>query len=77
MDPTNTTPLPKLITAHDLVYQTGLPLSRVYELSRTGDLPSIRLGRAIRFYPNAVREFLAGGGTASNEPATGRSGDGQ
>jgi len=35
-------------------------------LSRTGELPHIRLGRALRYDPAAVRAWLDAGGTAAN-----------
>lgn len=59
-------PLPRLLTAKQLARQTSLPLSRVYALAREGKLPVIRLGRAMRFDPDAVRAFFDDGGTAGN-----------
>jgi len=59
--------LPTLLTAADLASQLGYPKSRIYELARDGDLPCIRFGRAMRFDPRAVREWLANGGTANGE----------
>ena len=61
------TSLPRLLTARE-VAQMGLPLSRVYELARTGKLPVIRFGRAMRFDPNALAEWLANGGTGYDGP---------
>ncbi|MFC1575651.1 helix-turn-helix domain-containing protein [Gemmatimonadota bacterium] len=57
--------LPRLATAREVSEATGLPLSRVYELGRTGQLPAIRLGRAMRFDLETVAEWLRRGGTAS------------
>ena len=62
----DTTPpgsLPRLLTAHEVADQTGLPLSRIYELAREEILPSIRLGRAMRFDGATLRAFLSAGGT--------------
>lgn len=58
--------LPRLMTARELSRETGLSLARVYELARDGDMPSVRLGRAVRFDPGAVREWIAAGGTAGD-----------
>ena len=59
------TTLTRLWTAEELAKATGLPKSRIYELSRTGDLPHARFGRALRYDPRRVAEWLASGGTAS------------
>ncbi len=56
-------PLPRLLKAQEVAGQTGLPLARVYELAREGQLPHVRLGRALRFDPTAVAEWLRNGGT--------------
>ena len=58
-----TTQLPRLISARDVADQTGLPLARVYQLAREDRMPCIRLGRAMRFDGDAVRAWLADGGT--------------
>ena len=62
----STVVLPRLLTAHAVAAQTGLPLARIYELARAGDMPVIRFGRAMRFDPNAVAEWLNNGGTSAN-----------
>lgn len=62
-------PLPRLLTAEELSSQTGLPRQRVYFLARTGALPVVKFGRAMRFSPAEVRAWLAAGGTASRESA--------
>ncbi len=59
--------LPHLATAREVADSTGIPLFRVYELARMGAMPVIRLGRAIRFDPNAVGDWFAAGGTAGQE----------
>lgn len=56
-------PLPRLLTAQEVADQTGLPLSRVYELSREDQIPHVRLGRALRYSAPAVREWIEAGGT--------------
>jgi excisionase family DNA binding protein len=60
--------LNRLITATELSATTGIPKSRVFQLAREGQLPCIRLGRAMRFDPKAVKEWLAAGGTAGAGP---------
>lgn len=61
--------LNRLLTATELSGATGIPKSRVFQLAREGKLPCIRLGRAMRFDPEAVHHWLAAGGTASDETA--------
>ncbi len=57
--------LPRLWTARELAERTRIPLARIYELGRTGRMPVIRLGRAMKFDPEAVAAWLRDGGTAS------------
>lgn len=67
-DPTpDLTPLRRLATAKEIAEALGLPLSRVYELARRGDLPAVRLGRAFRFDPLQVAEFIQAGGSSSEK----------
>ena len=61
-------PLARLVTAHELADLTALPLARVYELTRSGALPHVRLGRAIRYSPAAVAAFFDAGGTGPWAP---------
>lgn len=58
--------LPRLLTADEVARQTGLSKGRIYELAREEDMPHVRLGRAVRFDPVAVREWIASGGTGSS-----------
>lgn len=60
------TPLPRLLTAQEVAEQTGLPLSRVYELSRRDEIPHVRLGRALRYSAPELRKWIRAGGTAGN-----------
>lgn len=57
------TPLRRLATAKEIAEALGLPLSRVYELARRGDLPAVRLGRAFRFDPVQIADFIHSGGS--------------
>lgn len=61
--------LPRLATATEVADQTGLSRHRVYELARVEGMPHVRLGRAVRFDPTAVRAWLAAGGTAADDDA--------
>lgn len=60
--------LPRLLTAREVAQQTSLPLSRVYELTRTGDLPHTRFGRAVRYSAPALAVWIDGGGTGEWTP---------
>jgi len=53
-----TNPAPRFVTAKELATLLSLRLDRVYELARTGRIPSIRIGRAMRFDVDAVRKAL-------------------
>lgn len=64
----NTESLPRLLTAREVADRTGIPLSRIYELVRLEKLPHVRLGRAVRFSAEAVREWLDAGGTGYAGP---------
>lgn len=57
------TSLPRLLTADEVADATGLPKARVYELARDGDMPSVRLGRAVRFSETALLAWIEAGGT--------------
>lgn len=62
--------LPRLLTAAEVAEQTGLPHATVYELTRRGELPAVRIGeRHYRYSAPAVREWLAAGGTRGDDAA--------
>jgi excisionase family DNA binding protein len=42
-----------------------LNIFSVYEMARNGCIPSVRLGRAVRFRPEALEAWLASGGNTS------------
>jgi excisionase family DNA binding protein len=52
--------MPRLLTAKEVASELGLTPFRVYELARLGLLPSIRLGRSVRFPREALENWLAG-----------------
>ena len=62
-----TTTLPgQLLTADQVAQRLGIRLHRTYELAREGQIPSVRIGRTIRFDPVAVEEFIRRGGTSQD-----------
>ncbi|MFL6213322.1 MAG: helix-turn-helix domain-containing protein [Blastocatellia bacterium] len=52
----------KLLTAKAIAEAWGLPLPRIYELARTGVIPSVRIGRQVRFPEDALRDWIRSGG---------------
>lgn len=55
-----------LIQAEDVAKVLNVPKERVYVLARRGQIPVVRVGRQIRFDPDRIEEWLAGGGTRGN-----------
>ena len=53
-----------LLTAQQVAVLLQVPRARVYELVRLGLLPGIRVGRQVRLSPDALRQWIAAGGTA-------------
>jgi|GEM_PF-3223995 excisionase family DNA binding protein len=52
-----------LLTAKEIAAEWQIPLSRVYELTRRGLIPHLKLGaRQLRFDPESLRDWKAGGG---------------
>jgi excisionase family DNA binding protein len=49
----------QLLTAREVAELLRLPVSTVYELARTGRLPHLRIGRAMRFSREDLEEHLA------------------
>lgn len=43
-----------------------LPLQRVYDLTRTGVIPSVRILRQYRYDPEALAEWARNGGTQAD-----------
>jgi excisionase family DNA binding protein len=60
--------LPRLLTASELAAQLGLTLARTYAMARNGLVPTVWLGRQLRFEPNAIRAWLTAGGTPLRRP---------
>ena len=52
------------ITAQMLAEAFGLSKARVYALAREGVIPSVRIGRAVRFDAQQLEEFIRNGGAS-------------
>jgi excisionase family DNA binding protein len=61
------TTLPRLLKAEEVATATNVPKATVYELGRTGQLPCVRIGRAMRFSEVVVADWIARGGTGGAE----------
>jgi excisionase family DNA binding protein len=49
----------RLLTADDVAELLRLPVSTIYDLARTGRLPHLRIGRALRFSRGDLEAHLA------------------
>jgi excisionase family DNA binding protein len=49
----------RLLTAEEVAELLRLPASTVYDLARTGRLPHLRIGRALRFSQSDLEAHLA------------------
>lgn len=49
----------RLLTADDVAALLRLPVSTIYDLARTGRLPHLRIGRALRFSRYDLEAHLA------------------
>ena len=54
----------RLICANEVAKILGVKIERVFALAREGIVPCVRLGRQLRFSPNALRQFIESGGKA-------------
>lgn len=48
----------EVFSAEELVEMTGLSIKSVYEGARSGDIPSVRVGRRVLFPKQAIRTWL-------------------
>lgn len=60
-----------LLTVKDLEAELQLGRTRTYELVRSGGLPVIRIGRAVRIPRDALRRWVEGQVTISEAESTG------
>lgn len=56
-----------LLDAKETAELLGIRKQTLYALVRAGIVPSVRLGRLLKFPPDAVEEFIAKGGKAYEE----------
>jgi excisionase family DNA binding protein len=56
----------RLLTADDVAARWQVPRSHVYRLAREDRLPTVRLGRYMRWRPEAIDAFEREGGAAAN-----------
>ena len=54
----------RLLTAKETAAILRVTLPRVYELARGGLIPSVRMGRQIRFHESKLMEWIEQGGSA-------------
>jgi excisionase family DNA binding protein len=50
----------QLLTPKQLAQRWQVPTSHVYRLARAGEIPSVRLGKYVRFTPGGIAAFEAG-----------------
>ena len=50
----------RLLTADDLAARWQVSKDHVYELSREGRIPVVKLGRCYRYHPAAIEAFERG-----------------
>jgi excisionase family DNA binding protein len=50
----------RLLTAEEVAERWQVSAKLVYRLAATGDVPAVRLGRCVRFRPDAVEAFERG-----------------
>lgn len=54
----------RLLTAKETAEFLKVTLPRVYELARTGLIPSVRMGRQVRFHETKLMEWIERGGSS-------------
>ena len=52
----------KLLKGEVVAEMLSLPVTTVYEHARTGLIPCVRIGRAVRFRKQDLEAFIEGGG---------------
>lgn len=57
----------QLKNAEQVAEQLQVSRFRIYEMARLGLIPSVRLGRQIRFDPRIIDEWIARGGSSGKE----------
>ena len=49
-----------LLTAEELAERWQVPVSQIYRLTRHGKIPTVRLGRYVRYHPETIEKFERG-----------------
>lgn len=52
----------RLVTAEEVAIRLGVTRQRVYDMVRQGLVPSVRLGRSLRFSTSAIGDWIDRGG---------------
>src|SRR5207253_10533336 len=58
----------KLLLAQEVAEILKIPLASVYDLARRKLIPSVRVGRLVRFEEEALRAWIATGGVSLDPP---------
>jgi excisionase family DNA binding protein len=56
----------QLLSAREVSETLKLPLQRIYDLTRRGALPAVRVFRQYRYNPDALRQWIDRGGTSAS-----------
>ena len=54
-----TSNLDVLLRGEDVAHVLNISRSMAYQLIQRGEIPSVRLGRAVRVHPKALEQFIA------------------
>jgi excisionase family DNA binding protein len=65
--PNGTKPLKRLVGAAAVADSLGVPRYRVYELTREKKIPTVRIGRSVRYDPDRIAAWIDAGGTSADE----------
>lgn len=57
----------QLLSAREVSETLKLPLQRIYDLTRRGAIPAVRVFRQYRYNPEALRQWIERGGTSVPE----------
>lgn len=60
----------QLVGPEPVADRLGEPIWKCYELARRGILPSVRLGRRVKFDLDAIEAWIARGGSTGDSPGT-------
>jgi excisionase family DNA binding protein len=58
-----TPPFPSLLNVAQIAELLDLSPQRVYQLAKVGTIPSVRIGRTLRFEPDTIKRWLQAGGS--------------